>query len=348
MSGCLSVTGWGRRSRPVAFACAVLASPAWAGPEEVLLFSYFRDNGVDGVHLAVSRDGIDFRALHDDVAVMKPPPWPGQNLMRDASVMHRDGKFRMVWTTGWKGRIFGYAESDDLVNWSGIRQVKPFPDDLPPQDQPENIWAPEIHYDPLKRDYFILFSSTTPRERDNGDDSNNDGRRGSPYDNRVFITRTADFQTWSAAKLFYPCHFASIDAVMRLDGDARRWVMVIKCSRDESLKTMPGRNLWLTFTGLDLDHPEFSPLTGPIAGNGSPMFRSADPHKAMAEGPSFLRVENRWLLAWDEPAGGGMQLAESTDLQSWQHLKAARFPRKAQHGTLFLAPRRAVAWIGRE
>lgn len=181
--------------------------------------------------------------------------------------------------------------------------------------------------------------------RNNDNDSNNDGKRGSQYDNRGFITRTKDFQTWTAAKVFYPCDFASIDAMMRRDEANQRWVMVIKCSRDENLQRMPGRNLWLTFANLDWDQPNFTPLEGPIAGNYSPMFSNSSPRKAMAEGPSLLWLNNRWLLAWDKPAGGRVQLATSPDLKTWTHLKSAKFPPLAQPGTLFLAPRNIVGWL---
>ena len=312
---------------------------------EALLFAYFRNNGVDGVHLAMTTNGVDFFPLNDDRAIFKPPQWPGQNLTRDASVLYQDGKFRMVWTSGWKGRSFGFAESADFAHWSEPQQVKAFSDRLPPEDQPDNVWAPEIHFDPLKQDYFILFASTTPGERNNDNDSNNDGKRGSQYDNRIFITRTKDFQQWTAAKVFYPCDFASIDAVMRRDEANLRWVMILKCSRDENLKRMPGRNLWLTFANLDLDKPNFTPPTGPIAGNHSPMFSNPEPRRAMAEGPSLLQVGDHWLLVWDEPAGDGMQLATSPDLKLWTHHKTAKFPPLAQHGTLFLAPKKVIAWL---
>ena len=72
---------------------------------------------------------------------------------------------------------------------------------------------------------------------------------------------------------------------------------------------MPGRNLWLTFADLDLDHPNFTPLQGPIAGKNSPMFSSPAQRKAMAKGPLLLWANDRWLLTRDEPAGGRKQLA---------------------------------------
>ena len=161
----------------------------------------------------------------------------------------------------------------------------------------------------------------------------------------IFVTRSKDFRSYTGAKLFFDQGFACIDAVMRRDEANQRWVMVIQCSRDETLKTMPGRNLWLPFTGLDLDRLNFSPLEGPIAGNHAPMFSNSEPRKSMAEGPALLRYAGRWLLLWDEPAGGGMQLATSPDLKTWTHRKKATFPRAAQHGTVFLAPRKAVGWL---
>ena len=314
--------------------------------EEVLLLTSFRANGQFGPTLSISQDGVHFTPLNDGKTFFAPPPWPnGQNLVRDASVVYRDGLFHLVWTTGWTGRIFGYASSKDLVHWSEPRQVTPFPKTLAPEDQPENVWAPELHWDPAKQEYFVLFSSTTKRERTDADASNNDGKVGSRYDNRVYVIRTKDFVTWSEPKVFYPCDFASIDAVMRLDEKNNRWAMIIKCSRNWDLPKMPGRNLWVTFTGLDLEHPNFTPLHGPIAGNHGAMYSDAEPRKSMAEGPSLIKYQDRWILIWDEPAGDGLQLATSDDLLQWTHRKDAQLPRNEFHGTLFYAPKSAVGWL---
>lgn len=323
--------------------CGLLALAARG--DDALLLTYFLDNGQHGVNLAASSNGVDFVPLNAGRPIFTPPAWPGQNLTRDASILHRDGTFHLVWTTQWKGRIFGYASSTNLVDWSEPRQVAPFPAARPPEDQPDNIWAPELHWDPVAQEYFILFASTTPRERNDDDGSNNNGKPGSQYDNRMYITRTRDFVHFTDAELFFDRGFASIDAVMRRDEARARWVMVIKCSRDETLDWMPGRNLWLTYTGLDLTRRDFTPLQGPIAGNHSPMFSDPAPRKSMAEGPALLWYRDRWLLLWDEPAGGGFQLATSPDLETWTHQRAARLPRPGLHGTLFLAPRAAVGWL---
>ena len=63
---------------------------------------------------------------------------------------------------------------------------------------------------------------------------------------------------------------------MHRDTDQKRWVMIIKDSRNADLKTMPGRNLRLSFTGLDLHRPAFSPVSAPIAGDNAPIFADAE------------------------------------------------------------------------
>ena len=76
-----------------------LAIAAPAATPEVMLFSFFRDNGKDGVFLATSDDGTEFKALNNDNPVFTPPNWPGQNLTRDPSIVYHDGTFHMVWTS---------------------------------------------------------------------------------------------------------------------------------------------------------------------------------------------------------------------------------------------------------
>ena len=60
----------------------VLPVSAQTNRNEVLLFTYFRDNGVDGVHLAMTTNGVDFVALNNDKAIFTPPKWPGQRCCR--------------------------------------------------------------------------------------------------------------------------------------------------------------------------------------------------------------------------------------------------------------------------
>ena len=45
----------------VLYGCVAVAAASGKG-DEVLLFSYFKGNGEDGLHLAYSRDGLQWKA----------------------------------------------------------------------------------------------------------------------------------------------------------------------------------------------------------------------------------------------------------------------------------------------
>ncbi len=311
--------------------CLLLAHPAAAA--DLLLLSYFRGNGETGVYLAASPDGHQFTALNDDQPVFIPPRWPDQSLTRDPSIVFHDGTFHMVWTSNWKGRVFGYASSPDLKQWSEPLMVRPFPASLPEEDQPVNVWAPEIHRDPVHDDFFILFSSTTPRELKDGDSivAHN-------LDHRSYITRTKDGKNFSDARLFFDPGFSVIDPVMQLHGD--RWAMVFK---HELQPGNGGKNLRLTFVPKDFESPfppKIEPPFTPILGPGSEI----RPNEQV-EGPSLLRHNGRWWLYCDAFRNHHYTLITSPDLQTWSdETDQLEMPEDLRHGTVFLAPEARVAW----
>jgi hypothetical protein len=101
------------------------------------LFSSFRDNGQDGLHLAHSRDGLKWFALNGDRSFLTPTV--GTKLIRDPSIARGpDGMFHMVWTTGWWDRGIGVAHSRDLVTWSD-QQFLPV---MGHEPEAVNCWAP--------------------------------------------------------------------------------------------------------------------------------------------------------------------------------------------------------------
>ena len=84
---------------------------------KVYVFSYFNNNGEDGLHLAYSNDGYHWQALNNDSSVLKPTV-ASDKLMRDPCIIKgADGLFHMVWTVSWNDRGIGYASSKDLINW---------------------------------------------------------------------------------------------------------------------------------------------------------------------------------------------------------------------------------------
>jgi beta-xylosidase len=306
-----------------------------AEPDEMLVLAFFRDNGQAGIYLAASEDGLRFTALHKDQPVMKPAPWHDQQLTRDPSIVFHDGKFHAVWTSNWKGRCFGYAESTDLRHWSEPVRVQPFPESLPPADQPRNVWAPEICWDPVQTNYAIVWSSTTERESRNGDGSSMDGKDGS-WDHRLFVSRTADGKIFSKAKLFFDPKFCCIDGMLAFDASVSggRWALVFKHEQEQGLG---GKNLRLVFAPADFSQP-WSPVGGPLAGPGS----SVRPTE-MAEGPSLMKWHGTWYLYWDAFANGHYSLATSPNLRDWTDRTAElQLPPHPRHGTVFCAPRNIV------
>jgi hypothetical protein len=341
----------------VAIACTCCGAPG--SGDEVFLLSYFKSNGETGVFLAVSEDGLTFKDLNEGRPVFTPPGWRDQSLTRDPSILFRDGLFRMVWTSSWNGTCFGAATSPDLRQWSEPVQVQPFKN-WPANDLPQNTWAPEVRWDPVQKNYAVLWSSATAGV--DGDGGHNSGGlekdptrnvRPDVRHHRTFISRTSDFQSFTDAEVFFSPGFSEIDACMAFDDGGTadpsddRWVMVVK---NEQLQELGGKNIRLTTARADLTNPfppkfhsptdASKPWTDPIAGPGS----SVQPNQ-WVEGPTLLRVGDEWRLYFDmfRMRTDRFGLATSTDLIHWTDRTAElRVPRDAQHGTVFLAPRAVV------
>ena len=352
--GCASVAtnmlGMSRAAPPVVILLALAAaltggcsadggSSTRDGAEgAAFVFPYFQSNGESGIFLAISHDGMAFEGVNGNAPVIPTPDWPGENLTRDPSILYRDGVFHMVWTTGWWTRSIGYASSTDLVNWSRPRRVEIWAGaDESVRAGVKNTWAPELHWDPQKREFFILFSSTLETEL--RDDDRSTDPHG--HDHRIYAVRTRDFETFTPPALFYspsPEH-GVIDAFVARDG--QRWVMVVK---NEMAPADGGKNLRLGFA-RNAQGP-YSPVLGPpIVGEGTSIVRR------MAEGPSLVRVDGLWHLYWDAPGGDAPYcLATSPDLVTWTNRTGAiKMPvPHPRHGTVARVPAAAVGWMRRE
>jgi hypothetical protein len=317
------------------------STPAADPPDEdetIILFSYFEGNGESGVYLQTSDDGLTFEAVNNGQPIFSPPDssWPeNQRLTRDPSILYQNGTFHMVWTTNWEGRVFGYARSPDLQDWSEPRLVRPFPEERPEHRQPNNVWAPELHHDPVNDRFFVVFSSTVPERLDEHVDPHG-------HNHRMYVTRTEDFETFTDAELFYDPGFNSIDgqAVYQAYGspDVKddRWITVFK---DERPPEHGGKNLRLAFR--DPKTGAFTDYSAPIVGPGSGL------NEHWAEGPTLLKTANGgWNLYWDAYRAGYYGLAQSRDLKTWTDATGrleidVDHPR---HGSFFRAPASAVEW----
>ena len=231
-----------------------IASAETEADQTVYLFTSFRNNGEDGLRFLYSDDG--YRWHNVPGTFLKPEVGPSR-LMRDPSLaLGPDGTFHLVWTTGWKtDQGFGYAHSQDLVNWSAQRFIPV----MEHEPTTVNVWAPELFYDQPHDRFIICWASTIPgRFPDHLE----------PHDNnqRMYYTITRDFQSFEPTKLFLDPGFSVIDCTIVKDDDM--YILVLKDN------TRPQRNLRVAFAD--------SPL-GPWRDVSAPFTQQ------FTEGPSVLK-----------------------------------------------------------
>ena len=161
--------------------------------KDVFMFSYFKNNGEDGLHLAYSMDGLKWKALNNDQSFLEPE-LSKDKLMRDPCIiLGPDGKYHMVWTVSWNEKGIGYANSEDLITWS---QQKFIPV-MQHEKETRNSWAPELFYDDIENQYLIFWASTVSDSFTNTSEQTEDG-----YNHRMYYTTTKDFENFSETKLF--------------------------------------------------------------------------------------------------------------------------------------------------
>jgi beta-xylosidase len=302
----------------VAAALGWLSQPA--GATDYYLFTSFRNNGEDGLHLALSTDGYHWQALAGDRSFLKPEV--GARIMRDPCIAQgRDGVFHLVWTSGWtadKGKVIGYASSRDLVHWSPQKAIPLM------RDEPgvRNIWAPEIFYDRAKKRWLVFWSSTIPGRFAGSDNSGDDG-----YNHRFYYCTTTDFETFSPSKLFYDAGFNSIDATL-LPAKGR-FYLIFKDERKTPLEKKLRYAIGKTAEG------PFGAPDEPFTGD-------------WVEGPSAIRIHGEYLVYFDHYAAPPYYGAvRSKDLKRWEDCsKEMWFPPGQRHGTVIpLEEKRALALL---
>jgi hypothetical protein len=304
-------------------ACTGLAGTAYGAGNEVFLFPYFQSNGQTGVFLSYSTDGLHFSSVNGGKAIFTPPSsWTGQTLTRDPSIIYHDGMFSMVWTTNWTGTVFGFAQSTDLKNWTNVQRITPFSG-----SQPQNVWAPEIVWNPVADNYRVVFSSAMTAANYNADNM------------RMYSITSNDlitFSTTTSATTFYNPGYSVIDGQTVYDAANSRWIMVYKNEVSGQKNLNIAYNASADMSGTWTQDPH-----NPITGSGKLGYLAQ-----AAEGPTLLNDGARWRLYWDAYGNGHYGTASSTDLTTWTDLTSQMTAPVAspRHGTIFLAPGSAVGF----
>ena len=277
--------------------------------EDFFVFTSFRGNGEDGLHLAISTNGYHWQAVKGDRSLLKPQ-LGGYNLMRDPCLAQGPGgTFHLVWTTGWgtdKGKTIGYASSKDLVSWSEQKAI------VLMENEPNtrNIWAPEVFFDSRRSSWLVFWSSTVSNKFTEtaftGDDN---------YNHRFYYATTKDFHAFSESKLLYDPGFNAIDATL-LQVD-KRYILFFKDERKNPLK----KNL------------RYAVATEPLG----PFKDASEPFTGdWVEGPSAIKIGDTYLVYFDHYANPHYYGAvRSTNLQDWQDCsREMSFPPGQRHGTV--------------
>ncbi len=267
------------------------------------LYSYFKDEA-QGMYYAMSTNGLDWMELNGGKTIIKPKVG-SQKLMRDPSVYQGpDGRFRLVWTTGWGGNDIGYSSSSDLIHWD-IQRAIPVGKDI---REMENCWAPEVFFDDLKKRYMVFWSS-------------NIGPWASPNgEGRIYYTTTTDFKNFTEPAILFRNGFPAggkagnigpIDAFILKDGP-RKYLLFYK--QDDN-------------TGVpNIFHRVGNTPEGPWGKEVGPITPStAD------EGESAIKINGKYHVYTDPFESDFMYVYISADLKNWER-KVTNL--KMKHGTI--------------
>ena len=274
-----------------------------ASAKDIYVSTSFHEPANEGLRFIYSYDGINWNPIE---GTFLAPKVGNQKVMRDPSIVKGpDGTFHLVWTSSWRGdKGFGYASSKDLIHWTEERFITVMDDPTT-----VNVWAPELFYDDVKRQYMIIWASCIPGKFPDGlEDHNNN--------HRLYYTTTKDFKTFSKAKLLIEPGFSSIDATMVKRGN-NDYVMVLKDN------TRKQRNIKVAFAK--------SPY-GPWS-EASESFTDM-----FCEGPSTAYVDGWHYIYYDSYRQKIYGAHRTKDFKTFEdRTGSVKFPVGHKHGTVFMA-----------
>ena len=274
-----------------------------ASAKDIYVSTSFHEPANEGLRFIYSYDGINWNPIE---GTFLSPKVGNQKVMRDPSIVKGpDGTFHLVWTSSWRGdKGFGYASSKDLIHWTEERFINVMDDPTT-----VNVWAPELFYDDVKRQYMIIWASCIPGKFPDGlEDHNNN--------HRLYYTTTKDFKTFSKAKLLIEPGFSSIDATMVKRGN-NDYVMVLKDN------TRKQRNIKVAFA-----KSPYGPWSE-VSESFTDMF---------CEGPSTAYVDGWYYIYYDSYRQKIYGAHRTKDFKTFEdRTGSVKFPVGHKHGTVFMA-----------
>jgi hypothetical protein len=298
-----------RRTRTQALASLLaMTLVSCASQKEVYLFSSFHEPATAGLRMLYSYDGYKWKDL--DTVLIRPGV--GSKVMRDPSIVKGpDGTFHLVWTSGWNNdKGFGYASSKDLIHWSEQKFIEV----MAHEPETVNVWAPELFYDSVYKQFVIIWASTIPFRFEKGQEEEKNNHR-------MYYTITKDFKDFLPAKLFIDPGFSVIDCVIVQRGKDD-YVLVLKDN------TRPNRNIKVAFGAAYL---------GPYKNISAPITES------FTEGPAVMKKGNDWLIYYDAYRDKRYDALRTKDFKTFENISnKVSIPAGHKHGTIFKADKKIL------
>ena len=297
-------------SIPAFLFCALLSSASAAEQNSwFLLTSHVNEK--DGLHLAVSPDGLKWQVVKEDKPMFKRTVG---EVFRDPSIARDDaGTFHLVWTSSWNtrnGKAIGYASSTNLVDWSEQRLIPVMENET----NTEFVWAPELFWDAKEKQWMIHWSSSVT-----GKFPETLGVGVGRANPRIYYTTTKDFQSFTPSKLLFNADCVAIDSYLYHGMDDQYYVF-FKADRRET----PKRGIMVA---------KAAAATGPYVLDPK-MITPAD--EGWAEGPCALTVDGKCRLYYTIGADvNDFRAFESTDMKAWTYIRQKMEPPSGyRHGTV--------------
>lgn len=299
---------------PAAWVLIGVAGACWGADvgDWYLMTSHKEPQQTDGLHLAVSSDGLDWQVINQDESVLAPAI---PEVFRDPSIARdAQGTYHLVWTVAWGAGTYkgiGYCRSEDLIHWSEQRMI-PVMENEPGT---EFVWAPELFWDDAAGAWMIHWSSSvTGRFPETLHLFNG---RNNP---RIYYTHTTDFEVFAPSRLLFNPDCLAIDSYLYRRGDGD-YVIFFKADREQE----PKRGLLLARAPTP---------TGPYTVD--PRMITA-PEEGWAEGPCAVRFGDTTRLYY--AMQGYSSAYESADLETWASLRERISPPGGyRHGTIIRIP----------
>jgi len=180
--------------------------------------------------------------------------------------------------------------------------------EVPLFPEARNTWAPEIYWDTAKQSWLVIWSSVVEARSDT---------------NRLYHAFTKDFKTFTKPEIFFDPGYQVIDATLL--ASEGKYFMIFKDERPEPLHK-------------EIKIAQGPTLEGPWTGISEALTES------WSEGPSILKLEDRYVIYYDhyrEPRR--YEAIGSIDLKNWMPInERMTFPADCKHGSfLHITPEEA-------